>query len=62
MEKSISKRLKDEKLEKHLQGVLGLVDANGNIWDGWATGPDSQRRELSVSGSLCCATEVEELL
>ena len=37
-------------------------DANCYIWNGWAMGPYCTHGKLCVTGSLCCATEIEETL
>lgn len=43
-------------------GWMGSLEANCNIRNGWAVGSTVQNRELSVIGSLCCTTELEEIL
>ena len=62
----------------HGEQTCGCQGGKGREWDGWGIwgcwmqtvtfgmdgqcGPTVQNRELCMTGSLCCTTEIEEIL
>ena len=69
---------KTEKGHGHGEKTSGCQRVGGREWEGWGVrgwwmqtvtfgtdgqwGPPIQHRELGVTGSLCCTTEIEEAL